>query len=92
MAQGRLPGQLENQALFARAPKTLMIEDLRNPPDPCNAGCDWGWTTSDIFFWEVCFFNQVCKNKDDLFSVDVGEVFKCEFDRAKFFELRKLLA
>ena len=35
-----------------------------------------------VFFWEVCFFSHVCKNKEELFRVEVGESFHCDFDAA----------
>ena len=34
-----------------------------------NGHCDNGYATDDIFFLEVCMFNQLCKNGDELFGL-----------------------
>jgi hypothetical protein len=82
LVQGELPRQAGNDAKFARAPKALLMEEFWVPPDPCRTGsCATGYATSDVFFWEVCFFNHVCRNKEALFSVDVGDTFSCDFDQ-----------
>ena len=92
VAQGKLPNQGGNGATFARAPKSLTMEELWDPPDPCLSGnCQWGFATSDVFFWEVCFFNHVCRNKADLFRVEVGELFECDFDLSAFQTLQHIL-
>merc|ERR1712216_42293 len=56
LVQGKLPGQQGNEAMFARAPKSLTMHELRHPPDPCTGDCNWGLAPSDIYFWETCFF------------------------------------
>lgn len=40
---------------------------------------------------QVCLFNQICKNGDELFELDVGEFFVCDVDEDGFDELEKIL-
>ena len=96
LVQGLLPGQSgqthrRNDVYFATAPKRVPMRWLRDPPSVCLSGCEWGFSSSDIFFWEVCFMNQVCDNQDALFQVDVGEPFSCEFNRDKYAEIVDIL-
>ena len=86
LVQGLLPGQTgrtprHNDAQFAVAPKDMTMEEMRNP----------SVFTSPIFYWEVCFFNQVCTNRDELFRVGVGESFSCNFSLARHNELKRIM-
>ena len=51
----------------------------------------FGYTTDDIFYLETCLLNEICSNTDDLFSVDYGEPFECQFSEDGFNELQRLL-
>jgi hypothetical protein len=46
---------------------------------------------ADVFYLEVCVFHQVCANGDDLFRLDDGELFTCNFDEGRFRTLQRLL-
>ena len=46
----------------------------------------------DTYFFEVCYFNQVCANRDGLWRLGVGESFFCDFDVDKYRELGTLLS
>ena len=39
----------------------------------------------------MCLFSQVCSNADELFEVEEGEPFRCDFDRSGFDALRTML-
>ena len=97
-ALGKLPGQNSRDIVFARAPKTLQFgEDTWPTFGHCsgytNTWCDWdhGFANADIFYLEVCLFSQVCSNADELFRVDTGSWFRCNFDRSGFDALREML-
>jgi len=96
VAQGTLPGQASNEAVFATAPKSLRLDEFRIPSEPCRANrkksCDYGFASDDVFFFEVCFLSLVCRNRDALFRVDAGEPFRCDFVPAKFHSLRGMLS
>ena len=38
------------------------------------------WQVSDVFFGEVCVLSALCRNSWQLFAVDRGEPFECEYD------------
>jgi len=93
LMQGMLPGQVANEAQFARAPKWLNLAEFWSPLDPCRTGdCNLGFATSDVYFWEVCYFNHACSNREELFRMDVGQTFTCEFDVNAYRELQSILA
>ena len=48
------------------------------------------YSNTDIFYLEVCIFNQLCTNGDDLFSL-TGQDFVCNFSEARYWELISLL-
>lgn len=48
--------------------------------------------TDDIFFLEVCIYNFLCTNGDQVFSLAVGEGFQCELSPQRFEMLREVLA
>lgn len=35
--------------------------------------CRSNYATDDIFFLEVCTFNQICSNGDELWQLEVGQ-------------------
>ena len=99
-AKGRIPGQLNRGILFAKAPNQLDPTGQRGkplgkcsgwlPPKPPEGGL-YGYTSDDIFFLEVCLYNQLCSNSRDLFDLTVGDVFICNFSIDRFMELQELL-
>lgn len=94
--RGMLHWQASREIVFARAPKTVSMDGV--PPfghcsgytnAPCN---DWdGFANDDIFYLEVCLFSQVCFNSEQLFELDVGDRFICEFDADGFEALKRWL-
>ena len=50
-----------------------------------------GYANDDIFFLEVCLFNQLCSNGEQLFELEAGEVFECAFSPTRLEELEALL-
>jgi hypothetical protein len=47
--------------------------------------------TDSIFFLEACMFNQICNNGEELWKVNEGDWFICDFSVEKFKELGKWL-
>ena len=49
LVQGKLPGQESNFAKFAKAPKSLLMEELWDPPDYCeHMDCISYFSVSDV--------------------------------------------
>ena len=74
------------------------MNELRHPPPACKNAAECkakqltsAFPTFSVFFWEVCFFAQVCKNRDTLFRLEVGESFHCDLDNAALLELGTIL-
>jgi len=99
-AQGRIPGQGGTAIIFAKAPKTLDYSPQSERLGMCTG---WsargyslckkdGYATDSIFFLEVCLFNRICRNGRELFAVEPGDVFTCDFDPQRFRELEGILA
>ena len=53
--------------------------------------CKNNYATDDIFFLEVCLFNQMCTNGADLFALQAGEAFHCDFSAERVHELEQIL-
>ena len=98
-ARGRLPGQWSDKVIFSHAPNTLeplgeKFGQERHHFGRCSGfrqeefgSCDGGYATDDIFFLEVCIYNQICTNGDELFDLKVGQKWRCELDERRFKEL-----
>ena len=56
-----------------------------------NGNCDSHYAISDVYFVEVCVINHVCRNKAELFALQVGELFECDLDEAAVLEMEGLL-
>ena len=93
-AKGWLPGQASKTIKFAYEPRDLNTDEGIHPLGACNsyapAGCDegFGYSSSDIFFLEVCIYSTICSNNAALFELDVGEPFTCELNPAGFDTLK----
>ena len=106
-AQGRLPGQGSAGIRFAKAPRTLDATGSSGKPlDGCCGWLPnstlppwstahrqhaYGFATDDVFFLEVCVFNQVCRNREDLFTLNAGDTFHCDFSEEYFHDLQGIL-
>jgi hypothetical protein len=89
---GRLHGQGNKKMHFSIAPKDLDIDIFRNVQQCVGGSCDVSYAISDVYFGEVCVTSQVCRNKEELFALEVGDLFECDFDQAGFQELRSMLS
>ena len=49
------------------------------------------WGNDDIFFLEACVFHLVCRNADELPSLQVGQPWRCDFSENRLHGLRILL-
>jgi hypothetical protein len=88
--KGLLPGQDRRMMQFSIAPKDLDA-GLFESPEYCVGDCSYNYAISDVYFAEVCVTSHVCKNREELFNLEVGTLFECEFDEHAFLELRELL-
>jgi len=100
-ALGKLPGQGGFGMRFSYRPADLDVygwkplwqcHGFREPDawerDP---GCGDGYATDDIFFLEVCLLNQICANSEELFTLQVGDFFVCDFRNELMDELAAIL-
>lgn len=81
-ANGKLPGQDGQTLQFAEAPNRLDLDEWEHPHSwPCDDGeCGEQFAVGDVFFAEACILNRVCLNGDDLFELDPGVSWTCDFD------------
>jgi hypothetical protein len=97
----KLPGQAGANITFARAPSSL--DPMGSTGKPLGKCRGWvpgkirkgskgfGYATDDVFYLEVCLFNQICTNGAELFELKAGEPFRCNFSSTRFDELREIL-
>lgn len=97
-AKGMLPGQGGLAIKFAKAPKTLDITRHSRlgvcsgwVPNQVPGAGFYGYATDDVFYLESCLFNEICENKEELFSLEEGDVFICQFSETGFRQLQSLL-
>ena len=89
--KGLLHGQGNRKMHFSIAPKDLDMNIFRKPWSCVNGNCDSHYAISDVYFVEVCVINHVCRNKAELFALQVGELFECDLDEAAVLEMEGLL-
>jgi len=93
-ARGYLPGQNSKTIMFSYAPRDLEINGGPFPLGSCTSyaprGCgNTGYASGDIFYLEVCLYDQICKNgRGDLWALNAGDEFRCDLDWDSFSELR----
>ena len=97
-ARGLLPGQGGVGMRFSSRPGDLEVYGQKPlgqcrgwRPQLVQGDCNDGYATDAIFFLEVCLFSHLCKNTHELFSLNVGDFFVCDFDFSAFDELEVLL-
>jgi len=96
---GKLPGQGGNGMRFSYNPGNLDVYDGGTGKSlgtcrgylPPNLNCGNGFATDDIYFLEVCLVSFLCKNKEELFTVEPHDFYVCDFDGDAFDELQALL-
>ena len=42
------------------------------------------YVENDIYYLEVCVLNEMCKNRDEIFTKEHGESFYCTFDAERW--------
>jgi len=99
-ARGQLPGQGAPLIRFAVAPKDLDMLDPSRPFGQCSgwhpqqapSGSSlFGYANDDIFYLEVCVLATICKNSDELFTMEANEMFVCDFTYEGLSELEELI-
>ena len=90
---GRLPMQDGAQVSFATAPRDARLEWWVDPDHthPTYKPVADGYALSDVYFAELCVTYTLCANRAELWSLDVGEMFVCEFDEPSFWNLARQL-
>ena len=95
---GRLPGQLTKTIKFSVPPQSLDPgPSSKKPFGKCRGWRDWhtdcesGFATDDVFYLELCVYNQICTHGERLFTLGKGEAFTCKVNVRRFNELRDLL-
>ncbi|KAL1524411.1 hypothetical protein AB1Y20_019306 [Prymnesium parvum] len=100
-AKGKLPGQdKDGSIIFAKDPWWLWPGgESGKPVGDC---CGWvpqnrprsgsyGYATDDIYYLEICMYNEICDNGDDIFKLSTGEPFQCELSERRFHQLKDVL-
>ena len=66
---------------------------MENPARITDPGDSWWqephwqhYAVSDVFFAEVCLLSTICRNAWQLFSVNRGEEFVCDYNEAGYRE------
>lgn len=88
--QGKLPGQASGEMRFATPPKLLTNALWAAPKTyPCDDGrsCDNRYTVGDVFYSEACILLRVCRNGNDVFRLEYGQSFVCDFDEVQYSDL-----
>lgn len=60
-------------------------------PSKPPAGGAYGYANWDIYYLEVCIFNHLCTNGKEMFSINPGGLFTCNFSRERFASLQSML-
>ncbi|KAL1511837.1 hypothetical protein AB1Y20_005122 [Prymnesium parvum] len=84
---GKLPGQGGRLIRFASAPKELELKEWETPSSwPCYGKCPSDtYAVGNVFFAEVAMFTFLCRNAQEIMSLEVGETFACDFDRGRYY-------
>lgn len=103
-ARGRLPRQGSRAIVFATAPHELWLDGSHGSTKfgacrgyalqtgrsgQCNPATDFA--NGDVFFLEVCVFAKICSNAAELFRLNRGDMFQCEYSPEGFERLKALL-
>jgi len=85
----KLPGQGAAAIHFATAPKVLELAPLTEGRFPITPGHEYA--ENDVFYLETCLLSHLCRNNEELFSVEKGGFFECDFSRERYDELPAIL-
>jgi len=88
-ARGMLPGQKGRKIKFGHRPDEMWTPHIGSCTGYHPAGCyEQGYASSDIFYLEICMYTMMCKNRDKLFKLQVGEEWECDMDKEGFHQLQ----
>lgn len=62
--------------IYSFAPRDLDMTDY--------AYNQWGYQENDIYYLEICTLNEMCSNYEEIFTTDVGDHFRCQFDAERW--------
>jgi len=98
-ARGRLHLQRSGKMIFAYEPNKLWLDGSHGSPkfgscsgyhqSRCRPQSDYA--NDDVYFLEVCIFNKICRNGDQLFHLSQYEPFFCDYSSESFSQLQSLL-
>ena len=54
----------------------------------CDAGADKCYSSGDIYHLEACLISSICINGDEIFRLEVGELWHCELSQERLSRLR----
>ena len=69
------------EIVFSLAPGMLDMSDFNH-----NQGY---YKENDIYYLEVCTLNEMCSNREEIFTKSVGDSFFCQFDRQRWRQLKQ---
>ena len=90
-ATSSLPGQQSSGLVFAHPPRELNLAAAQRCAGFAPLGCQSGYGTNQIFYLEVCIMTKLCRNKENVFELRVGEEFHCDFSADGARELQRIL-
>ena len=85
-AQKKAPRELDPGPLSAKP-----FGQCRGWREEGAGSCDTGYATDDIFFLEVCLYNQICNDRDELWRLDAGTPWQCRLNHTGYAELQSML-
>ena len=61
------------------------------PLGDCNSyaplGCANGYASGDIFYLEVCVYDMMCSNRNEMWALNPGDPWACEMEYAGYKQL-----
>lgn len=75
-SQNKIPGQRPDLRILT-SPRAVSVDDL-----PTHGGPGWGpgMSPNHVTAWQYCYLGLMCKNGEELFDVEEGGSFSCDFD------------
>jgi hypothetical protein len=89
--RGLLHGQAGNWMHFSLAPSQLDVGVFERP-SWCVGDCATHYSVGDVYFAEVCVLSVICRNSEELWALEVGELFACDLDTKRLLRLRDTLS
>mmetsp|Transcript_27979 Transcript_27979/g.46353 ORF Transcript_27979/g.46353 Transcript_27979/m.46353 type:complete len:384 (+) Transcript_27979:168-1319(+) len=78
--RGLLPNQGDGKIRFATTPKIDVQSFLFRDGGCDQHDCALHYSVNDVFFVEVALISYLCKNREEVFGLEVGDEFDCDFD------------